>query len=182
MLVIANNITTRNAHIARLFRQRISGCENAEPEAYSSIQDLGEFCLKAGANALEVNLQQHFDQPEHLEFAVNAIQQVTDRQICLSCNKAETLEAGLKICRRPPIVNYVAIDTNRLQEIIPLVVKYGAEVILLISDPAMPGDARQMLEKAAVLVGAANSAGIPNERLILDPGIFHVTKEPGNII
>jgi cobalamin-dependent methionine synthase I len=36
-----------------------------------------------------------------------------------------------------------------------------------------------MLEKAAVLVGAANNVGIPNGRIFLDPGIFHITKEPG---
>jgi 5-methyltetrahydrofolate corrinoid/iron sulfur protein methyltransferase len=179
MLVISNNITSRNARVDRLFRQKISGCENAEPQVYASFQDLAESCLKAGAEVLEINLQQRFDEPEHMELAIKAIQQVAECQLCLSCTKAETLEAGLKICRRPPIVNYVAIDSRRLQEILPLAVNYGAEAVLLISDPAQPGDAQQMLEKAAILVGAANISGIPNERIILDPGIFHVTKEIG---
>jgi hypothetical protein len=40
MLVIANNINSRNVQVARLFRQKVSGCEDAEPQAYSSIQDL----------------------------------------------------------------------------------------------------------------------------------------------
>lgn len=60
-----------------------------------------------------------------------------------------------------------------------LAAKYGTEVVLLVSEPVMPGDARQMLGRAAVLAGAANNAGISNDRIILDPGIFHVTKEPG---
>jgi cobalamin-dependent methionine synthase I len=36
-----------------------------------------------------------------------------------------------------------------------------------------------MLEKAAILVGAVNGAGIPNKRITLDPGIFHITVEQG---
>jgi 5-methyltetrahydrofolate corrinoid/iron sulfur protein methyltransferase len=179
MLVIANNISTRNSSVAGLFRHRLSACKDVGPETSSVIQDLAETCIKAGADVLEVNFQQHFDQPEHMDFAVKAIQQVTDRQICLSCNKPDTLEAGLKICGRPPIVNYVGLDTNRLQEIVHLAVKYAAEVVLLISDPAAPGDPRQMLEKAAALIGSANAAGLPNESIILDPGIFHITKEQG---
>jgi cobalamin-dependent methionine synthase I len=181
MLVIANNINSRNVQVARLFRQKVSGCEDAEPQAYSSIQDLAMACLKAGANMLEINLQQHFDQPENVEFAVNAIQEVSDCQLCLSVNKADTLEAGLKTCRRPPLLNYVTIETGRLQEMLPLATAYGADIVLLVSDPANPGDARQMLEKAAILVGDANNSGIPNDRIILDPGIFHITKEPGQL-
>ncbi|MDO8568886.1 MAG: hypothetical protein Q7R57_09270 [Dehalococcoidales bacterium] len=52
-----------------------------------------------------------------------------------------------------------------------------AEVVLLTSDPAAPTDAREMLEKAAVLVGAANEVGIPNENLFLDPGLIHITHD-----
>jgi len=179
MLVVANNISTRNIQVARLFRQKISGCEDADSRAYSSLQNLAEACLKSGANMLEINLQQRFDKPEYAEFAVNAVQDICDCQLCLSVNNVDTLEAGLKTCRRPPLVNYVTFETGRLEETLPLAAKHNADIVLLISDPSSPGDARQMLEKAAILVGAANNAGIPNERILIDPGIFHVTKEPG---
>jgi 5-methyltetrahydrofolate corrinoid/iron sulfur protein methyltransferase len=177
MLIIANNITTRNPRIARIFQERIE--DNMEPENCPGLRDVAESCVRAGANVLEINLQQHYDRPEMMEFGVKALQHVADRQLCLSSDIAATLEAGLKICRRPPIINFVAINASRLQEILPLAARYGTELVLLISDPASPDDARQMLEKAAILVGAANSSGIPNDRIILDPGIFHVTKEPG---
>ncbi len=179
MFVIASNITTRDPQVFRIFRHRNSGCEKGETNAYLAIQGLVESCVKAGSDSLEINLQQHFDNPEDMEFAVKAVQQVTDHQLCLSCNKADTLEAGLKTCERSPIVNYVTVDTSRLKKILPLAVKYKTEVVLVVSDPAVPGDARQMLERAAILVGAVNGEGIPNERIILDPGIFHITKEPG---
>ena len=178
MRTIASNLTTRDPKIARIFRDHLSGGETAESNSLA-FQDIAQGCVKAGADVLEINLQQHFAQIDDMEFAIRAIQRITDHQLCLSSNKAEVLEAGLKICRRPPIVNYVTIDVVRLKEILPLAAKYKTEVILLISDPASPGDARQMLEKAAILVGAVNAAGIPNERITLDPGIFHITVEQG---
>ena len=114
-----------------------------------------------------------------MEFTLNAIQEISDRNLCLSSNRIVTLEAGLKVCKRPPIINYTALNPSFLEEILPLVARYSASVILLVSDPALPADASQMLAKASILVGAANEAGIPNERIILDPGIYHITGEPG---
>jgi 5-methyltetrahydrofolate corrinoid/iron sulfur protein methyltransferase len=179
MLIIANNISTRNPQVASVFKQRVTGGEGNKAASCPGIIDIAESCLRAGADILEINLQQHYDRPEMMEFAIKAVQEVTDHRLCLSSDNAATLEAGLKMCRRPPIVNYVAVDTQRLQEILPLAAKYQAGIILLVSDPSQPADARQMLEKAEVLVGAANGTGIPNENIFLDPGIYHVTKEPG---
>jgi cobalamin-dependent methionine synthase I len=36
-----------------------------------------------------------------------------------------------------------------------------------------------MLQKTAILVGAANEAGIPNGRILVDPGLVHVTADIG---
>ena len=110
-------------------------------------------------------------------FAVETIQKVTNRQICISTNNITTLEAGLRACERPPIVNLK--PDEKLQEMLFLAAKYKAGVVLLISDPADPLDARQMLKKAAILVGACKETGISEENIFIDPGIFHITKEAG---
>ena len=36
-----------------------------------------------------------------------------------------------------------------------------------------------MLQKAAILVGAANEVGITNDRIFIDPGLVHITSEYG---
>jgi cobalamin-dependent methionine synthase I len=141
MQIIANNITTRNPRISSILSESISGSEDPGSFACPGLKDVAESCLAAGADILEINLQQHDDRPQTMDFAVNVIQQFTDCQLCLSSNSAAALEAGLRACRRAPIVNYLAGETQRLREIFPLVVKYKAEVILLMSDPAVPADA-----------------------------------------
>lgn len=167
MLLIANNINTRNARVARMFRQRDE-----------SLQDLAQECVSSGADMLEINLQQRYDKPEVMEFAVKSAQQVTDRQLCLSAYNPDSFEAGLKLCRRPPLVNYVTFDTVKLQRILPMIASHGAQVLLLLTDPSAP-DSSEMLKKAAILVGAANEAGIPNDDIVIDPGLIHVTTDQG---
>ena len=162
-----------------MFRQLKEAGWSLEQPPTRMLRELAERCMAAGADGLEINVQQRHDQPEAMEFAVNTVQQVSDRQLCLSTNSAKALEAGLRACKHPPLVNYVSIDKNRLETMLPLIARHGAEAVLLITDPAMPGDAQEMLEKAAILVGAANEVGISNDSLLIDPGLFHITTEVG---
>jgi 5-methyltetrahydrofolate--homocysteine methyltransferase len=128
---------------------------------------------------IEINVQQHLDRPEAMELAVKVVQQVTDCQLCLSTNNAETLEAGLRACKRFPLVNYISTDEARLQEMLPLIAKHGAGVVLLVTDPARAGDAEEMLKRSAILVGVANEMGIPNDSILIDPGLFHISSDVG---
>ena len=179
MLVIASNITTRDSTVSQVFRQAKAGGWARNPQAISRLQELAEQCVAAGADVLEINTQQYHDLPEAMEFAVNAVQEVTDRQLCLSTNNVQTLEAGLRTCKHPPLVNYISIDETRLKNMLPLIANHGAGVILLVSDPAAPTDASEMLRKAAILVGAANEVGIPSDDILIDPGLIHVTSDIG---
>ncbi|MDP2931521.1 MAG: dihydropteroate synthase, partial [Chloroflexota bacterium] len=179
MLVIANNITTRNAQVDQQLRRWKEGAEAGACSPAEVLEEMARQCVKAGADILEINIQQHHDRPEVMEFAVKAVQQVTDRQLCLSSNNPEALEAGLRICKRPPLVDYVSVEEARLRQVLPLVARHGADVVLLITDPAALTDAQGMLKKAAVLVGAANESGIANRSILIDPGLLHVTSEAG---
>jgi cobalamin-dependent methionine synthase I len=179
MFVIASNITTRSPKLARAFKQAKSDAWNTHGPSAQVIMEMAREVAKCGADAIEIDMQQHADDPEALKFAVESVQGATDIQLCLSSNKPEVLQAGLSVCNRPPIINYLAIEELRLRQVLPAAVASGASLVLLVSDPSAPADAREMLEKVAILVGAANSEGIPNDRLFVDPGVIHVTSELG---
>ncbi|MBI2906846.1 MAG: dihydropteroate synthase [Chloroflexi bacterium] len=179
MLVLANNITSRNGKINQTLRRLKASGWKADKASAAVFQNLARQCVEAGADVLDVNIQQHNYRPEAMAFAVRAIQEVTSRQLCLSSDNAEALAAGLKACKQPPIVNYVSIDAAKLAETLPLAAKYNAEVVLLLTDPTIPDDAQEMLRRAAALLGATNEKGIPNSRLFIDPGLFHITSDIG---
>jgi cobalamin-dependent methionine synthase I len=179
MFVVANNITTRHSAVNRIFCQaKVGSSARSQPEV-TRLQELTKQCVAAGADALEINTQQHYDLPEVMEFAISAVQQITDRRLCLSTNNSQVVEAGLRACKNPPMVNYVSIDETRLKEMLPVIANHGAGVVLLISDPVAPTDAREMLGKAAILVGTVNESGIPNDDILIDPGLLHITSDVG---
>lgn len=185
MLTIASNITTRNRKVAEVLKPRVA--ESISPKAGDRIKServeflrsLAKQCVEAGADIIDINLQARYDEPEVMKFAVETIQDAADCQLCLSSNKADTLKAGLRACRRPPIVNYVSLDKERLEETFPIAARYGAEVILLIADAITPSSVEDFLKSAAVLVGTANESGISNDHIIIDPGVLHVTSDIG---
>jgi cobalamin-dependent methionine synthase I len=179
MYIFANNITTRDEKVERIFRQAKGLGWDTASEPAKTLRGLVEQCLADGANALEINTQQHYDRPEAMEFAVNVASQVADLPLCLSTNNSDALMVGLWACKKPPVVNYVSLDETRLRETLPFIAKHNASVVLLVSDPAEPADASEMLQKTAVLVGAANEAGIPNGDIFVDPGLIHVTGDVG---
>jgi cobalamin-dependent methionine synthase I len=179
MFVIANNITTRDNAVKQIFRQARAGGWVRDRQATNGLKELAKQCAAAGVDALEINIQQHYDLPEAMEFAVNSVQQATDLQLCLSTNSAEALEAGLGTCKHPPLANYVSIDENRLRTMLPLLANHAAGIVLLVSDPVASASAREMLQKAAILIGAANELGIPNSDIFVDPGLIHVTGDVG---
>ena len=179
MFVIANNISTRYAKMKEVFR-RLKGADwGIYGEPAKTLQDVVKGCVAAGADALEINLQQHYDNPQAMQAAVNIIQQVTDHLLCLSSYSVETLHAGIDVCKTPPIVNYISIKETELREILPLIAQHRAQVVLLVSDPSAPTDATEMLERAAILIGTANEVGIPNEHIFIDPGLLHITGDLG---
>lgn len=180
MFVIANNITTRHAKVDQIFRQAKTTGWDPDQTPARALRELVRQCNMAGAGGIEINIQQHHHPPEAMEFAVKIVQQSTSCQLVLSTNNAEALEAGLRACKQHlPVANYIAVDEARLRDMLPLIARYGAEVILLVTNPAMPAEARDMLKAAAVLVGAANEVGIPNDHILVDPGILHITTPAG---
>jgi len=185
MLAIASNITTRNRVVSKTLKLRPAesisqkAADRVKKERIDFLQELASDCIEAGADVLDINLQQRYDEPEIMKFAVETVQGAVDCQLCLSSNKVDTLEAGLKACKRPPIVNYVSLDSEKLKDILPLIARYKAEVILVVSSPTALNSTEDILKAAAVLVGAANESGISNKRIIIDPGVLHVTSDAG---
>lgn len=169
MLIIANNISSRDTKVAQAMKNRDA--------AY--LQDLAQRCLKAGANVIEVNLQHKYDTPDTVQFAVQAIQGAVNIPLCLSTNNPETLSEGLKTCKNEAIVNYIAHEETRLQKMLPLAARYKAQVVLFLAaiNPAV--QAEEAFRLASILVGASNEAGITNDRILIDPGVVHITSLEG---
>jgi 5-methyltetrahydrofolate corrinoid/iron sulfur protein methyltransferase len=80
------------------------------------------------------------------------------------------MEAGLKARKGRVLMNSVSLQTSRIDRGLEMANKYNADVIgLLWSNEGMPRDTNERAMHAVDFVYKANAAGIPNERIWIDP-------------
>ncbi len=127
--------------------------------------------VEAGADMLDVNAGIPLvDEPELLKSMLRTVQDAVDAPICIDSSVISALEAGLSVYEGRPLVNSVTAEDERLEEILPLVARYGAAVIGLANDETgIPETPQKRLECARTIVGAAGDYGIAPEDVIIDP-------------
>lgn len=133
------------------------------------IQDLAKAEVEAGVDYLDLNIGPARKAGDELmEWVVNTIQEVTDSPLSLDTTNPVAMEAGLKVCKSKALINSISIA--RLEEELPLVTKYDADMIgLLWGLEGMPRDANERCMLAVDLVYKANEMGVPNEKIWIDP-------------
>ncbi len=125
----------------------------------------------AGADMLDVNAGIPLvDEPELLKAMLRTVQEAVDLPICIDSSVIEALEAGLSVYEGRALVNSVTAEDERLEEILPLVAKYGAAVIGLANDETgIPETPHKRLECARKIVSVANDYGIATTDVLIDP-------------
>jgi len=140
------------------------------------IQDLAVAQIEAGANVLDVNIgPARKNGTEMMEWIVNAVQEVADVTLCLDTTNAEAMEAGLKVCKKQPIINSASGEPNRLETMMGLAAKYNAKVIgLTMTETGIPRDANERMAIAVDIMAKMAEKGVPMENLYLDPLILPI--------
>ena len=126
--------------------------------------------IHAGAEILDVNVGlPGIDEKEMMVTAVKAIQSVCDAPLQLDSTIPEVVEAGLRVYNGKPIVNSVNGEDESLENILPLVKKYGAAVVGLTLDKGgIPKTAEGRFAIAEKILNHALEYGIPREDVFID--------------
>ncbi|MDD4910030.1 MAG: dihydropteroate synthase [Candidatus Omnitrophica bacterium] len=132
--------------------------------------------INAGADALDVNCGPASSDPVNdIKWLVNAIQEVTDRALCIDSSKPEVVKSGLEAAKNSAIINSTTADEEKLGVLVPLAKQYKAKLIgLTISKKGIPQNKDQRLELAAAILAAAQEGGLNTEDVFLDPIVIPV--------
>ncbi len=109
--------------------------------------------------------------PELMEFVVKTVQEeIGDKPpLCLDTSNIEAIEAGLAVHKGKAIINSIMCRPERYEKMIPLAVKYEANVIALMWGPeGLPREENERASLTVELIYAANEAGVPNEDIFVD--------------
>jgi 5-methyltetrahydrofolate corrinoid/iron sulfur protein methyltransferase len=115
---------------------------------------------------------------ELMPWLVGIIQEVSDLPLSLDTTNVVAIEEGLKLCKKRPIINSISLQPERIEQTLPLVKKYNAEMIgLLWGVDGMPRDANERCMHTVDLIYKANELGIPNEDIWIDPIVTPISGE-----
>jgi cobalamin-dependent methionine synthase I len=143
------------------------------------IQDLAKAQTEARADYIDLNLGPAKKDPEETtQWLVNTIQGVTDLPISVDTLNPVAMEAGLKVCKKRPLLNSASGKTNSRELMLPLAKKYNTDVVIsVLTDKGCPPDIDSRTESIMETVALANERGIPNEDIWVDPIILPVSAD-----
>jgi 5-methyltetrahydrofolate corrinoid/iron sulfur protein methyltransferase len=141
------------------------------------IQDLARLQGEAGADYIDLNVGfLRKDTEETMQWIVNTALAVTDLPLSLDTMNPVATEAGLKICKKRPLINSASGKTDSKEQMLPLAKKYDCDVVIsVINDRGMPAEGDSKLDSIMDTVAYANELGIPNDRIWADPIVLPVS-------
>ncbi len=167
MLIIGENIQILSAPVKAAIADRDK----------KVIQDLAVKQVEAGAGIVDLNIgPQKKLGHEVMPWIVEAVQEVTDVPLSLDTTNLAAMEAGLKVCKKPAMLNSASADPDRLDSVMQLAARYGARVIALtmgVDGIPTTADGRAGIAMEDLLP-AAERAGLPVEDIFLDPLVLAV--------
>ena len=104
------------------------------------VMNMAEEQVDKGASILDINVGMNgIDERDMMLKVVYQVSQAVNLPLCLDSSSPEVLEAALRIYPGRALVNSVSLEKVKMEEILPLVKKYGAMFILLpLSDKGLP--------------------------------------------
>ena len=127
--------------------------------------------VEAGAQMLDVNAGIPLaDEPAILAKAIQLVQSITDVPLAIDSSIVAALEAGLAVYKGKALVNSVTGEEERLEQVLPLIKKYGAAVVAISNDETgISEDPDVRYAVAKKIVERARDHGIPYADILVDP-------------
>lgn len=140
------------------------------------IRELALKQIQAGANVIDLNIgPQKKAGTEILPWMINILQEITDLPLSLDTTNLAAIEAGLKVCKNKAIINSTDATEERLSTLMPLVAKYGCDIIALsLGKVGLPTTADTRIELASEILAVAEAHGVPSDHIWLDPLVLTI--------
>ncbi len=169
MLIIGENLNVINKRIGQALKDR-------DPVP---IREMAQAVTKAGVDLIDLNLgPARKAGAELMEWVVNTVQEVTDVTLCLDTSNVEAMDAGLKACKRKPLINSISARPERMEALMPLAKKYNASFIALtLGLEGIPRDANERGLLAAEHLAKAAEYGLPEEDMWIDPIVLPINTQ-----
>lgn len=137
----------------------------------AAVQEWAKKQEAMGAGYLDLNVGPALsDRVTAMKWLVEVTQEASDLPLCLDSTDYDAIEAGLKLCKQPAMINSVPAVQEKMDRVFSLASEYNAEVIgLAMSEEGIPKDAESRVALAMELVANCDAYGVPLDSLYIDP-------------
>jgi 5-methyltetrahydrofolate--homocysteine methyltransferase len=137
---------------------------------YDYIEDEAAAQLRAGAEIIGVNVGlPGTDEAEAMLACVRKLDGGVSAPLMIDCTDARVVDRAVRACRGKPMINSVNGEQHRMDEVFPIVKKYGTTVVaLLLDENGIPESAAARLAILDRIIEEAAKYGIRKDRLIVD--------------
>lgn len=174
MLIVGEKINTSIKDVNEAVLRRNEGF----------IEDLARRQQRGGADCLEVNsgLRIHpEEEAADLEWLIPLVQKASGLPVCIDTAHGLVLERALQVHRGKAIVNSINGDTAKWEEILPLVNRYGCDLVALPSDrKGIPPKVAGRIEIAQRIAEELAGEGIRRDRIFFDPLVLPLSADTRN--
>jgi 5-methyltetrahydrofolate--homocysteine methyltransferase len=165
MLIIAENLNIRNKAYIEAVKSRDK----------KTIALLSKTLAEKGADILNVQCSVDGSGDEDtLPLVSEIVQKATGLPLCLDSRNTEALKKTLTLCKEPALINYLSADEKNADEILSIVNRFKANLIIRALKGTVPITLEAKLLILEDLIEKANAADIPNDRLFADPSVVHM--------
>jgi 5-methyltetrahydrofolate corrinoid/iron sulfur protein methyltransferase len=134
------------------------------------LQQMAEKQVAAGMDYIDLNIGPARKNPEVMGWLVEIVQEVVECPLSLDSTNPLAMEVGLKVAKRPPLINSASGKQESKERMLPLAIQYKCDVVLsVLTDRGIPSDTEARAESIMDTAAFANELGIENERLWIDP-------------
>ena len=124
---------------------------------------------RLGADAFDITCSaDHDSELDNTCWLVETLQDAFDARLCVDSTRADVQEAALSLIKDSvPIINSSSLERSRIESLVPLAKKFGAQLVVLLHDErGMPGTTQQRLNS-----GKTEMPDPLNDRLALLPRV-----------
>ncbi|MBT7759180.1 MAG: dihydropteroate synthase [Rhodospirillaceae bacterium] len=173
----------RVKHFKAALLQAMSGSGAAQDEGVGYIQAIVEKQEAAGADYLDVNVDEvslkKEEQIEAMQWLTGRVQEMATRPLSIDSSDIDVIAAGLTAYdgrNGPAMLNSASLERPTALD---MALEYGAAVVVTASGAsAMPDGAQGRVANASTMIEAALAKGIAPGNIYLDPLVFPVAVDP----
>lgn len=157
-----------------MFRDIREAIANKDPKP---VQEWAIKQTENGAYWLDVCTGPNAEDPmDAMKWLVSVVQDTVNTPIAIDTTNYDVMEAALKLCKRPALLNSCHADRHKIERVFPMAAETGSKIVALAmtEETGIPKTADERVMLAAELLAGCDEFGLQYDDLYLDPLLLPV--------